>query len=65
MELGISGMTMPVSQVNIQTDYGMKMLSKVMDTEESMGQSIVNMIDSAAMERSVNPAVGGHFDMSV
>jgi len=36
-----------------------------MDTNEALGQGLVQMIDSAAMERSVNPSVGANFDMTV
>ncbi len=42
-----------------------QMLAKTLDVNESVGQGMVRMIDSAAMERSVNPAVGSNFDMSV
>lgn len=47
------------------TDVGTAMLSKTMDTQEAAGEGIVKMIDSAAMERSVMPHIGGNFDMSV
>lgn len=40
-------------------------LKQSMDTAEIAGQGILNMIDSAAMERSVNPSVGSNFDMVV
>ena len=44
---------------NTKSAVGTKVLSQVMDTNEQLGQGIVNMMDqSAAMERSVNPAVG-------
>ena len=41
------------------------MLSKALDANEIAGNGLLNMIDAAAMERSVNPAVGANFDMSV
>lgn len=44
---------------------GTAVLSKAMDTNEAMGQGLINMIDAAAMERSVNPNVGSRFDMLV
>lgn len=44
---------------NTKSAVGTKVLSQVMDTNEQLGQGIVNMMDQpAAMERSVNPAVG-------
>ncbi|MCR5311415.1 MAG: YjfB family protein [Lachnospiraceae bacterium] len=62
---GISTASMALSQINTQSDIGTKLLSKAMDTNEAMGEGLVKMIDKAAMERSVNPAVGGNVDYSV
>ncbi|MCR2046110.1 YjfB family protein [Acetatifactor muris] len=44
---------------------GTAVLSKAMDTSEALGAGIVEMIDAAAMELSVNPYVGANFDMRV
>ena len=65
MDLSITGLMPAVSQAQLNTDFGVKMLAKTMDNNEQIGQNLVNMIDAAAMERSVNPDVGGNFDMSV
>ncbi len=46
-------------------DIGTVMLSKALDQQASEGDGIIKMLDAAAMERSVNPAVGGNFDVSV
>ena len=62
---GISTASIALSQINTQSDIGTKLLSKAMDTNEAMGEGLVKMIDRAAMERSVNPAVGGNVDYSV
>ena len=62
---GIPAASMALSQINTQSDIGTKLLSKAMDTNEAMGEGLVKMIDKAAMERSVNPAVGGNVDYSV
>ena len=42
-----------------------KLLSKALDQQEQDGQNLVKMMDAAQMERSVNPHIGGNFDMSV
>ena len=42
------------------SEVGTAMLSKALDIQETMGDSMVRM-----MENSVNPAVGGNFDVSV
>ncbi|MCR4617881.1 MAG: YjfB family protein [Lachnospiraceae bacterium] len=65
MDFSITQLSPAISQANLSTDYGVAMLAKTMDNNEQIGQNLVNMIDTAAMERSVNPAVGGNFDMSV
>ncbi len=65
MDLSIGQLSTAYSKANLNTDFGVKMLAKTMDNNEQTGQEIVEMIDSAAMERSVNPNVGANFDMSV
>ncbi|MBP5607751.1 MAG: YjfB family protein [Lachnospiraceae bacterium] len=46
-------------------DIGTAMLSKALDQQATEGDGIIKMLDAAVMERSVNPAVGGNFDISV
>lgn len=41
------------------------MLSKALDANEAAGAGLLKMIDSAALELSVNPNVGSNFDMVV
>lgn len=41
------------------------MLSKALDANEVAGADLLKMIDSAALELSVNPNVGSNFDMVV
>ena len=40
-------------------------LDKAMDSDEAMAKGLLQMMDAAAMERSVNPAVGANFDVRV
>lgn len=58
VSLGIMG-----SDTMSRVDYAV--LDKAMDSDKAMAQGLLQMIDAAAMERSVNPAVGGNFDMRV
>ena len=51
--MDIAGLSMSMASNNLQTKIGTAVLSKAMDTNEALGQGIVQMIDSAAMERSV------------
>lgn len=61
--MDIAGLSMQMSANRVQSQVGTQVLAKTMDTNEQMGQGLVAMIDSAAMERSVNPAVGSNFDV--
>ena len=63
--MDIAKLSMAMSASQTQTAYAVAMLSKSLDTFEDMGAQITQMIDAAAMEHSVNPSVGGNFDMYV
>ena len=61
----IASLSPALSASQTQSAFAVKMLSKSLDAFEDAGAQITKMIDSAAMERSVNPSVGGNFDMYV
>ncbi len=63
--MDIAGVSMALSQIKTQSDVGTAVLAKTMDANEIAGAGVVKMIDSAAMERSVNPAVGSNVDLFV
>lgn len=63
--MDIAGLSMSLSQANLNTKIGVAVLDQAMETGEELGAGLVEMIDAAAMERSVNPAVGGSFDIRV
>ena len=63
--MDIASISMAMAQTNTLSKIGVAVLDKAMEVNEIAGQGIVNMIDAAAMERSVNPSVGGNFDMLV
>lgn len=63
--MDIAGVSTALSNVSLQSKIGTAVLSKAMDTNEALGAGLIEMIDAAAMERSVNPAVGANFDMYV
>ena len=65
--MDIAGLSTAMSMSKVQTDWGMKMLSKSMDANVQ-GSQIAQMIASvptAQMELSVNPGIGGLFDVRV
>ena len=61
--MDIAGLSMSMASNNLQTKVGTAVLSKAMDTNEALGQGLVQMIDSAAMERSVTPELGANIDL--
>lgn len=63
--MNIAGVSTALSNVSLNSKIGTAVLAKALDTEEALGSGIVEMIDAAAMERSVNPHIGSNFDMSV
>ena len=63
--MDIASISMALAQTNTLSKVGIAVLDRALETNESAGQGIINLIDAAAMERSVNPAVGSNFDMLV
>jgi len=63
--MDIAGVSMALSRVSDQSQIGTAVLKKAMDTNQSLGEGMVQMLDAAAMERSVNPDVGGNIDIRI
>lgn len=63
--MDIPSLSMAMAASRLQTDIGVAMLSKTMDFSSTLGDNLTAMIDSAAMERSVYPSVGGNIDISI
>lgn len=63
--MDIAGLSMNLSLMDTQTKVGVAMLDQAMDVGEALGQGLVEMIDAAAMERSVHPEVGGNVDIFI
>lgn len=56
---------MALAQTKVQSDFSVAMLSKAMDLGETLGDGMVAMLDSAAMENSVTPHIGGNIDIMI
>ena len=63
--MDVAGLSMALSQVSTMNDIGVAVLSKQLDMNESLGQSMVAMMDRSMMEQSITPHIGSNFDMSV
>ena len=57
---GVALAAMNIKQVDTLNQVGTAVLSSAIDQSEVMGQSMIKM-----MELSVNPGIGGSFDMSI
>ena len=56
---------MDIAQTNLLRDVGTAVLAQSLDQATSMGDTMTQLLDSAAMERSVYPDLGGNIDISV
>ena len=63
--MDIAAVSMALSQVDLGAKVGTAMLDKAMESNEELGAGLVRMIDSAQMELSVNPNIGGNFDVRI
>lgn len=62
--MDIPGLSMALSQAQALNNIGTAMLAKSLDSMESNGVQMVDMMKSS-MELSVNPAIGGNIDLSL
>lgn len=63
--MDIAGLSTEMRTLALQEKVGTAVLSKTLDVNEELGAGLVQMIDAAAMEQSVNPHVGGNVDIRV
>lgn len=58
--MDIPALSVAMSQSKVNSDYGVAMLKKTLDTVEESGASMIKM-----MEQSVNPNLGQNIDIRV
>ena len=63
--MNIEALSMAMSMAKTQSAYSVAMLSKSLDQFSAEGGQIVEMMDAAAMELSVNPHIGSNIDISI
>lgn len=63
--MDIPSLSVNMAQNKLLSDVGTAVLAQSLDMAKSMGSALTDMIDSAAMERSVYPELGGNIDVSV
>ena len=62
--MDIPGLSMALSQVEALNSVGTAILAKSLDTMETTGAQMIDMMKSS-MELSVNPAVGSNIDIYI
>ena len=60
--MDIAALSMGLSQTRVLNEVGTAVLAKSLDTMESSGEQMVDMMKSS-MELSVNPAIGVNSDV--
>ena len=63
--MDIAALSMAMAKNQLNTDFGVAMLSKSLDTSAAMGDSLVAMMDRSMMEQSVAPHLGANIDLTV
>uniref|UniRef100_UPI0040571C86 YjfB family protein n=1 Tax=Acetatifactor sp. TaxID=1872090 RepID=UPI0040571C86 len=63
--MDIAAVSMALTNVSMQTQVGTAVLDKAMETSESLGAGLVQMMDASAMELSVNPHLGANLDLRI
>ena len=63
--MDIASVAMTMTHASSLSKIGTAMLDQALESNQALGQGLVNLIDAAAMERSVNPHIGSNFDMIV
>ncbi len=63
--MNIGNVSMALAQSSSLSDVGTAVLGKSLETAEQNGNGLLKMLNSAALERSINPSIGANFDMVV
>ena len=62
--MDIAALSMTLANINLGERISTAVLDKALESAEIQGASMLQMMDRS-MELSVNPGVGGNFDVSV
>ena len=63
--MDIAGLSTAMATTSIQSKVSTEVLSNTLDMAETLGAGMVQMIDAAAMELSVNPNLGANIDIRI
>lgn len=54
-----------ISVLSIQSEIGFAVLGKNMDAMKQAGEGLIKVMESASLEQSVNPHLGGNINLRV
>nr|WP_300912895.1 YjfB family protein [uncultured Acetatifactor sp.] len=63
--MDIAEVSMALANASVLSQVGTAVLGKALDASRELGAGMVQILDAAAMELSVNPDVGANFDIRV
>jgi hypothetical protein len=63
--MDIASLSMNLAQSNLMSNVGTAILAKSLDHAQVSGDNLDELIDSAALERSVNPDIGANIDIRI
>lgn len=63
--MDVARLSTALSQADLLQQVGIAVLDKQLDMSREVGAELMEIMDSAAMELSVNPAVGGNIDLRI
>lgn len=63
--MNITDISLNLNNINTQTKVGVAMLDNALELNDTMGSSIVDMMNKSMMEQSVNNNIGSNFDMYI
>lgn len=63
--MDIAGLSMNLAQTQLLNSVGTAVLSQSLEQTKDLSANMVEMLDAAAMERSVNPDIGANIDIMI
>ena len=63
--MDIAGLSMNLAQTQLLNSVGTAVLSQSLEQAKDLSANMVEMLDAAAMERSVNPDIGANIDIMI
>lgn len=63
--MDIAGVSMALANIDVMSRVSTAVLDNALESNQTLAAGMVEMIDAAAMERSVNPNVGSNLDLRI